>query len=247
MSSPSLARSASAYSDITFSDPNPIKRILQRRRLTSAIKMAAAAPSPRAILDFGAGNGELCKLLRISYPGARILCYEPTPALMQEARQNLEHTGGIEFICRLDEVESHSIDLLFCLEVFEHLPAQETTDALNQIAMMLCADGHLVVGVPIETGIPALYKGLFRMSRRYGAFDATLKNILACAVGRPPIERPKVDITEGFGYHPHHVGFDYRRFCSMLGMRFDIKAAFATPIPMLGAQINPEFYLLAKT
>jgi hypothetical protein len=42
---------AQTYSDITFSDPNSIKRFLQRSRLTYAIKMARRARSPRVALD----------------------------------------------------------------------------------------------------------------------------------------------------------------------------------------------------
>jgi SAM-dependent methyltransferase len=237
---------AQKYSEITFLDRNPIKRFLQRNRLTYAIKMSRRAHSPRVILDFGAGNGELCKLLRSSYPHSRLLCYEPTPALMQEAKQNLRRTQGIEFLSQLDAVEPCSVDIMFCLEVFEHLPMEETADALRAIARMLSEDGHLVVGVPIETSLPALYKGVFRMSRRYGAFDATPKNVLACVVGKPPLARPKHEIADGLYYHPHHVGFDHRRFRSTLSASFDIEVASAAPIPMLGTHINPEVYFLAK-
>ena len=52
------------YSDITFNDRNPIKRWLQRRRLESAISFAGSSLKLGAtICDFGAGNGELCKLI----------------------------------------------------------------------------------------------------------------------------------------------------------------------------------------
>jgi hypothetical protein len=87
---------------------------------------------------------------------------------------------------------------------------------------------------------------MFRMNRRYGAFDATLRNLLACIIGRPPLTRPKVEIGGGRYYHPHHVGFDHRSFQSTLGASFDIDAASATPIPVLGPHINPEIYFLAR-
>jgi SAM-dependent methyltransferase len=237
---------AKTYSELTFSDRNPIKRFLQRSRLTYAIKMSRRAHSPRVILDFGAGNGELCKSLRPLYPHSRIFCYEPTPALMREAKENLLHTQRVEFLSQLDEVKPSSVDIVFCLEVFEHLPKEETADALRSIATVLSEVGYLVVGVPIETSIPALYKGVFRMSRRYGAFDAMPGNILACIAGRPPLTRPKVEIAAGRYYYPHHVGFDHRRFESTLGTSFDIETMSATPIPVLGAHLNPEVYFLAK-
>jgi len=52
-----MAAAAPTYRELTFADRNPIKRWLQRSRLTSAIRMAQQAPPPRTILDFGAGNG----------------------------------------------------------------------------------------------------------------------------------------------------------------------------------------------
>lgn len=67
------------------------------------------------------------------------------------------------------------LNLVFCLEVFEHLPSEETTDALRQIYDLLRPDGKLIIGVPVEVGVPALYKVIFRMSRKYGGFDANIK------------------------------------------------------------------------
>jgi hypothetical protein len=52
-----------AYSDITFNDKNVIKRWLQQRRLVVATRLAARLLEPQVILDFGAGNGELCNIL----------------------------------------------------------------------------------------------------------------------------------------------------------------------------------------
>jgi SAM-dependent methyltransferase len=234
------------YSSLTFADGNPIKRWLQRSRLTAAVRMAQRLHPPRTILDFGAGNGELCKLLRSTYPHSQVLCYEPAPTLMAEAKENLWRTEGIEFLSQLDVVVPGNANLVFCLEVFEHLPPKEMTEALSDIARLLSEDGYLIIGVPIEIGLPALYKGLFRMTRRFGAFDATLTNILACAVGRPPLDRPILEICDGRWYHRDHVGFDHRRFQSTLSERFDIKAVCATPVPTLGVHINPEAYFLAQ-
>ena len=233
-----------SYSDLTFSDPNPIKRYLQRSRLTHAMKMARRVPAPRTVLDFGAGNGELCKYLRPAFPHARILCYEPAPHLLEQARENLRSTEGIDLVGDLDAVEPGSVDLAFSLEVFEHLPPRETADAFARIGGLLSPDGHLIVGVPVEVGVPALYKGVFRMIRRYGAFDATVTNVLACVIGRPPLARPRLEMAAGLHYHLAHVGFDHRRFRSLLSESFKVEALAATPWPVLGTALNPEVYYL---
>ena len=76
-----------AYSDITFKDKNPIKRWLQQHRLAAAIRIADGKFHPECVLDFGAGNGELCKLIALQFPKAKIICYEKTQSLMDEAKE----------------------------------------------------------------------------------------------------------------------------------------------------------------
>jgi hypothetical protein len=85
--------------------------------------------------------------------------------------------------------------------VFEHLPQEETLTAITDIRRLLKPEGVVVIGVPHEIFIPALIKGIFRMSRRYGDFDAKAENILAATLGRPPRSRPTSEISPGLSYH----------------------------------------------
>src|SRR5579872_1850252 len=197
------------YADLTFRDPNPVKRFLQRRRLAHAIELTREMARPRRILDFGAGNGELCRLLRAEFPAASILCFEPDPGLMGEALHNLSAVEGVEF---LSDLNGHqSVDLIFCLEVFEHLPEAETAAALRTMAAILADDGRLIIGLPVEVGVPALYKGVFRMVRRYGADDARPRRVFAAVLGLK-LARPRCETAHGGAYHPFHIGFDHRSF-----------------------------------
>ncbi len=236
--------SARTYENITFSDPNPVKRWIHRSRLTRAIALVESFPEPRSIMDFGAGNGELCKRLASRYPHAKTICYEPIPAQLVEARQNLANVRGVSFLSDMDGVEAGSLDLIFCLEVFEHLPPAEMQGAFSDLKRVLAKDGHLVVGVPVEIGVPALYKGVFRMMRRYGEFDATARNVAACVIGRPP-DRPVHKFDDRHGFYYHHTGFDHRRFLSSLRAVFDVCSMSASPFPRLGV-LNPELYAVAK-
>src|SRR5258705_9964676 len=104
---------AQTYEQITFSDSNPIKRWLQKGRLTYAVAIAESLPPPNVIMDFGAGNGRLCRLLASRYPHARIICYEPSDDLMAEAKANLADVKGIEFLSDLEIVENGAVDLVF--------------------------------------------------------------------------------------------------------------------------------------
>ncbi len=231
------------YADQTTRDRNPVKRWLQSRRLSDALKvLRSTQPEERLrILDFGAGNGEFVRRM----PGLASVeawVFEPTPSLMAEARENLIGFDTVRFVQDLDSVESGVFDYVFCLEVFEHLPRKETTDALRAIHRLLKRNGLAVIGVPHELFLPAMLKGLFRMARRYGDFDARPGNILSAFLGRPPLDRPIAEISPGARYHFHHLGFDYRALRRLLQGQFQLLDRFFSPFPILGAVLNSEVY-----
>lgn len=236
-----------AYADITFRDRSPIKRWLQQRRLTDAIRLSAHLRDIHTVLDFGAGNGELSKHLIRAFPQACIMCYEPAAELMAEARKNTEGLRQITWLADIGTVSAESVDLLYCLEVFEHLPERETEAAFAAIESVLRTGGIAVMGVPVEIHLPALYKGLFRMLRRFGDFDALPGPILQAALGFPPRQRPIQEIALGWSYHFHHLGFDHRRFRDLLQMRrLTLLQQSTSPIAALGAWLNPEIYFVVR-
>jgi SAM-dependent methyltransferase len=235
------------YADITIRDRNPIKRWLHRRRFSdalTAIKDRRRRDGLR-ILDFGAGNGELVRQLAGIAP-IEAWVYEPTPSLMAEARENLSGLDGVAFVDSLGSVESAVFDYVFCLEVFEHLPDKETINAIMEIHRLLKPDGVAVIGVPHEVFLPALLKGIFRICRRYGAFDASPSNIVAAVLGHPPTPRPTSEISSGFGYHFHHLGFDFRILEQKLEKHFEVSQKWFSPFPPLRAFLNSEVYFLLR-
>jgi SAM-dependent methyltransferase len=135
---------------------------------------------------------------------------------------------------------------VFCLEVFEHLPAEATEEAIEAIYRLSKPQGRVVIGVPHELFLPALFKGTFRMARRYGAFDARPLNVLRAAAGRPPRDRPRRDISPGFAYHHYHNGFDYRSLERSLRQRFTIVSRWFSPIRLFGRALNSEVYYLMQ-
>jgi len=234
-----------SYAEITFGDRNPIKRWLQRQRLVAAAELAGRVEKfPQVICDFGAGNGELCKVLAQRYETARLVCYEPAPKLLAEARENLKAVSRVEFFEDIHGIAPGTVDLVLCLEVFEHLPPEETVDALRRISALLERGGTIIIGVPIEVGLPALYKGLFRMSRRYGAFDATPKNVAISFLGQPPQKRPIAELAPGLRWYFDHVGFDFRAFKEILGQYFESIEVSASPVAALGTWLMPEVYFV---
>jgi SAM-dependent methyltransferase len=229
------------YARKTFSDSNPVKRYFQRTRLRDALRLVENDPAPERVIDFGAGNGELCKFLAAAFPHSEIVCYEPHPDLLAQARENL---AGADNVACTDEAPSEPADLLFCLEVFEHLPEREAGQVAGHLARLLRDGGRAIVGVPIEIGIPALYKGLFRMVRRFGDHDARPGNVLSAALGRPPRMRPVVELLPGSWYHLHHLGFDHRAFREHLDREFRILDLAASPFRPLGTGVNSELHFV---
>jgi hypothetical protein len=101
--------------------------------------------------------------------------------------------------------------------------------------------------VPIEVFIPGLLKGLFRMARRYGQFDAKVSSILRAGAGMTFEQRPKIEIMPGKFYYPMHTGFDYRRLADQLAEKFDQVKEVCSPFRSLGAWANSEIYFFVKS
>jgi SAM-dependent methyltransferase len=235
-----------SYAAITRDDRNAIKRFLQRRRLNDAVGLAALHSRPRVIVDFGAGDGELSRRLAAVLPAATIFCYEPAEDLWRQAASVVRGQENVVLTSSVESLPDGQADLVFCLEVFEHLPPAETASALADIDRLLAEDGLAAIGVPVEVFAPALAKGLLRMWRRPGAFDARPGNVLAAALGAPPGDRPTRQIAPGLSYYPHHTGFDFRRLRRQLAERFDIEGEVCSPVPWLGAWFNSEIVFLAQ-
>lgn len=237
-----------AYADITVNDPNFVKRWLQRKRISDATDVVKASKHENRphIMDYGAGDGELIRQLA-GITSIHAYIFEPSPVMMDEARRNLANVDPVAFIDNLSVIDSGTIDYVFCLEVFEHLPKKETSDALAEINRLLKPGGIVVIGVPHELFLPAVLKGFFRMSRRYGDFDANFSNIFAAIIGAPPRERPKSEIFPGMYYYFHHLGFDYRKLEWKLCDNFIFMKKWFSPFPIFGAVLNSEvYYLLQK-
>ncbi len=239
-----------SYEDITIRDPNPVKRWLHDRRFEHALLPLRniRAPGPIRVLDFGCADGELVRRMA-GGPSIAACVYEPEASAMAQAKRKLSGLDWVAFAESLEGLAPGSFDYVFCLEVLEHLPDRETGDALASIHRMLKPDGRAIIGVPHELHLPALLKGLFRMSRRYGEFDARPGNIIAAAAGAPPRERPLREVAPGLFYYDSHLGFDYRALERKFPVHeLEVTRKWFCPVPFLGSLLNSEvYYVLRKT
>lgn len=234
-----------SYAALTREDPNPLKRAVQGRRLADALQLARDL-EPRLLVDYGGGDGALSRSAAELWPQAQVLCFEPAPQLAAQARDLLAGVPQAAVVESESALPAGSADLLFCTEVFEHLPAAETARALDEIARILKPGGHAVIGVPVEIGPPAFAKGVFRALRRPGEFDARAGVILQALFGHAPRARPLAEISAGRAYYPHHAGFDHRPLVAAIGERFALEQRAGSPFPALPAWMNSEIYVRAR-
>lgn len=238
----------SFYATITRDDPNRIKRLIHKRRFDDALNLVRCDCDPSLIIDFGGGDGEFCRRLALRFPSTKVICFEPAEFLRCDAIAALANSSNAEVVGCLSDLPCESADIVFCMEVFEHLPETETLDSLEAINQLMRSDGQAIIGVPVEVFLPALFKGMFRMVRRYGEVDATVWNVVRASMGVPPRNRPVGTIADGLPYHFRHMGFDYRRFVKILRDRFTVQKTSGSPATFLPPWLNNEvYYVLAKT
>jgi SAM-dependent methyltransferase len=235
------------YSNITIYDQNPLKRILQNKRLDHGIRELKVLPSDYQgkILDFGAGDGELCKRISEKFCKAEIVCYEPSKNLRAQAKEN---TAGIDQITVADRIDHHSkayFDYIFCLEVCEHLPNEQLDQELIRIKRLAKPEAVVIIGIPNEIYAAALIKGVLRLKRRYGEEDARIGNILRAALGFPPGKRPVINF-DGLPYILRHMGFDHRKFKKQLQKHFSIIKSYGSPNVHLPLVANFEIYFVCR-
>ncbi len=235
-----------SYEEITLKDPNPIKRFLQNSRFEDAINFIPQNISPKKMLDFGGGNGELSIRLTKRYPNSQTTCYEPSESMLNEAINKISGTPNVILTNTIESFTDQNFDVIFSLEVFEHLPEKESSAALNTIKKSLHKNGILIIGVPNEIFLAACYKGLFRMCRRYGDYDAKPINILKSCFGFPPKDRPTQLLDSTINYHSHHLGFDYRTLHNTLCENFHSVKLCLSPSPWLTRIASPEIYFVVS-
>lgn len=233
-----------SYADITVNDPNPVKRYLQQRRLDDALRMVREdLTSDTKVIDLGGGDGYLVKRVLSIAPGARAVCYEPADSLRAQAEETLRTFPSAYVTSVIDDEERY--DLVFCCEVFEHLPAPQTEDLIAVIRRKLAPGGTAIVGVPNEIHLMALLKGMFRMARRYGEYDAVPSRVFRAAIGRPDFARREANL-DGLPYYYEHIGFDYRALEASLHTELTVSTVYGSPLPFLPKALASEIYFVCR-
>jgi hypothetical protein len=232
------------YADITTRERNRAKRWLQNRRLDDALyPLRGAAGWSGRHLDFGGGDGALSLRLLDRFPAATSVCFEPSQTIHGEAKDQLSGSL-VGLVSDLSGQPPGAYDYITCCEVFEHLTDAAAREALRSISPMLAPAAMLVVGVPNEVFAVGLAKGIFRMTRRYGAYDAQWSTVGPAALGRPRTDRPVLDL-DGLQFIFPHTGFDYRAFLRLAASEgFRLQQSYGSPMARAPRAMNSELYFV---
>lgn len=137
------------------------------------------------ILDAGAGDGSLMRMIKASNPGIGVRGIDLAP------KDESVETGDLTAL----PYEDASFDNAFCSEVVEHVSPEDTVKILNEIFRVLQPGTHLVLTVPynerLEDALVAC-PDCNRVFHRYGHQQTFLES---------DIEK----LAEKTGFEPVHI------------------------------------------
>ena len=150
----------------SYTHPNPLIRRLFWRRLDTALGLAAVKPTDR-VLDFGTGSGILLPTLTRYAGSVTATDLDVSPAQSLARGMNLGATiVPPEEFASWTAAHAGSIDLIFALDVFEHLSEVQLPAVGNTLRALLAPGGRMIVSGPTES-----------LMYRVGRFIAGFRNV----------------------------------------------------------------------
>lgn len=106
--------------------------------------IAHLLPKEGRILDFGAGDGELIKMMCMR--GLHVAGYEPSEERGEQLRKNLENVPG--FLGAIGAHCDDKFDVVLLVEVIEHVIDEQLDSTLKSLAAFIHTGGTLIVTTP---------------------------------------------------------------------------------------------------
>ena len=132
-------------------------------------------------------------------------------------------------------------DVIFCMEVCEHLSDSANSQLLQNIRTLLNTDGCAVFGVPIEIHFSGLLKNLYRTLKgnRQGArLVYAIRSLFGLPIPR---------VFDEHGWTHSHLGFSHQDLKMRIqSYGFKVNEKRCLPWPILGASLNNEVYFICS-
>src|SRR3989338_5895650 len=225
------------YRDHTFNCPSFIKRYAHQKRLNIAFRLLGLDQG-ESFLNYGGGNGSFAEYVIKKMPSSEVVVFEPVEAMYHQIKNT------INVVTNLKDISSFRYNKIACLEVLEHLSQNEQMKTLKMLSGLLSENGKIIISVPIETGLPSIFKAFFRIfvtKNEKLSLAGIIKSLFSIKQGRSwPI---KID---GMDFISSHFGFDHRIFEESLYKTFNIENKCASPIPFFGTVFNHCIYYVCS-
>jgi hypothetical protein len=138
------------------------------------------------------------------------------------------------------------------MEVLEHVT--DPASSVERLARLVAPGGRLLVSVPVETGLPLLFKQAARRVagwRRIGDYPGvtpyTAGELCAglLAGRRQHIKRPVHTGDGGEQFHDHK-GFNWMRLRETLSEKFHLERTLGSPVAWLSPHLASQAWFLAR-
>jgi SAM-dependent methyltransferase len=226
-----------SYASTTRDTKDPLKRIAHSVRLKQAAEMVPLNRSMR-VLDYGCGDGGFFDYLEKSVPAENLYGFDPSANLLSE--MTFRGATTYQNINDLLDQHPHVFDVVYCMEVCEHLMLAEIFVLFENIRKLAKPDAQIVFGVPIETGPSGFVKNIYRtvMGHQGATFGRAIKSLFGMWIPRASAPR---------GWIGSHIGFDCKAFSELFKYGgFEIVRRSHLPYPILGGVLNNEAYYVCK-
>ena len=222
---------------------HPFEKAKKPAEISCAIRLTPKAIKRPSLLDYRAADGQLCVELSKNFPRSKIYCFEPLLSMRMEARHKTRNCENIKLISKVQDLPKECIDVVYCIDIFEHYVNTERYLALELIKTMLKPKGLIMASVPVEIYFQAWRKGLARRKIRPDDWDTDWLRIIAAGMGILPRYRPISRVGRSFPCHLHDFGFDHRKFIKQVGADFELVNKFYFPSGKGGPLFNSKLFL----
>lgn len=134
-----------------YQSNNPISKLLMDGFLTNFNELLSSLVRSEEIIELGAGEGFLSKVIKKKFKKSRLLVSDSDEEILEEAKVTLKGVSGLTFK-KIDAerigLKDGIFDLVVCSEVLEHV--ENPKKVLGEILRVMKDDGKAIISVPWE-------------------------------------------------------------------------------------------------
>jgi SAM-dependent methyltransferase len=208
------------------------------------------------VLDYGSGDATfLSMLMNCPKTPREVVGAELNEDVIADCRLRLRHLDRVSFvsIAELNEPKHLSAyDAVICMEVLEHVV--EVEDVIETLSRLVKPEGKILISVPIETGLPFLFKQVMRRIAGWrgigdypGIAPYTMREFGASVFAGPRqhIARP-IHTNGGSESFHDHKGFNWMALRLRLSQRFELEQILTSPVGWLSPHLASQVWFIGR-